>query len=219
MYWPDFQLDYSNMYSSEPFVPYHASHFTVTNVLFQHLQIYWIVKKRLGILLDTIFARTTIRRESYGRTPPTAGSDVFVRNLRSFVSLARSGGIRVVLASQPLHRSEDYFRRLMAGSRANSLMVFPLHDEFVQHHIAFNEILREVAEETGAYFLDNDPALAGRDEHFVDYIHYTQLGVDQLAKSFCEFLASGPLNAWVKRRSAPAPDSVSTELARPCTGS
>lgn len=96
----------------------------------------------------------------------------------------------MVLASQPLHRSEDYFKRLFAGKLTNSVIVFPTHEEFIKHHLYFNAIIRDVAKDAGVWFIDNDLSLGGEDEYFIDHIHYTVLGVEKLAQNYLEFLIS-----------------------------
>ena len=97
-------------------------------------------------------------------------------------------GIEVLLASQPLQPSEEYFDRLMADAPFNDVIVYPLHPEFVQHHYAFNRIIEEVAMDTGALFVDNERALGGDKRYFVDLIHYSELGVVRLARNYCDFL-------------------------------
>jgi hypothetical protein len=98
------------------------------------------------------------------------------RNLRSFVTLARSHGIHVLLASQPLQPSEEYFLRHMSRKPYNKRIGYPLQDEFIKHRHHYNEIIRHVATDQGTWFLDNDAPFAGDERYFIDLVHYTLAG-------------------------------------------
>ena len=58
---------------------------------------------------------------------------------------------------------------------------------------ACNQIIREVAEETGALFVDNDAALGADEAYFVDYIHYTCDGVRKVAEDYAAVIMSSGL--------------------------
>ena len=70
----------------------------------------------------------------------------------------------------------------------NSLITYPLHEEFVYHHRILNESIRQVAEETRAMFIDNDSKLGGNTEYFIDFVHYTPKGVRVLASNYAKFI-------------------------------
>jgi hypothetical protein len=113
---------------------------------------------------------------------------VFKRNLRSFVVLAKSRGIKVVLGTQPLERSQEYFERHVPYKPYNDVVRYPLHDEFVRHHESYNRAIGEVAAEEGATLADNDKAFGGDSALFSDYVHYTLEGVRRLAASYADVL-------------------------------
>ena len=185
-YWPAFTFDYSNKYQYRYYLPDVESVYTASNILFQRSELYWLVRSRMRKLAGY----PEIRRRSYGSAPPQLAVEVFKRNLGSFIAIAKHEGIRVVLGNQSLQPSEDYFKRHMAFKSYNSIVTYPIHDEFVHHHRAFNEAMRHVAEDAGVLFVDNDSVLGGNREFFVDFIHYTPDGVDVLASNYAESLKS-----------------------------
>ncbi|MBN1937922.1 MAG: SGNH/GDSL hydrolase family protein, partial [Anaerolineae bacterium] len=187
-YWPNPTFDYANKYS-HPFygVPDIEHIYTPANIVFQHSQLYWVVRD--GVEQLTASGEwPPLQRRSYGSEPPALVAGAFERNLRSIVALAQANGIDVLLGTQPLQPSEPYFLRHMAYKSYNDVVVYPEHDEFVQHHRAFNEIIRRVARETGVYLADNDPVLNGEERYFIDFVHYTPLGVTRLAENVTDVI-------------------------------
>ncbi|MDK2742931.1 MAG: SGNH/GDSL hydrolase family protein [Nitrospira sp. BO4] len=182
-YFPNFTYDYSNKYSNPFFFPDYASRFTIPNVLFQHSRLYWFIYHRLH--KNPTYS---VQRKSYGYVPSPVSSAVFKRNLQSFVTLAQGNGIPVLLASQPLHPSEEYFVNHMAYKPYNDIAVYPLQGEFVSHHRYYNTIIEEVAAETKSFYLDNDAILRGETDYFVDPVHYTRKGVEQLAENYANYI-------------------------------
>ncbi len=179
-YWDDFAFDLSHKYSHTFYnAPGAEDRYTLSNILFQHSQLYWFIRERLR-RPDT--ARP-LRRESMGREPPPVAAAVFRRNLRSFVALARHNDIRVVLGSQALLDTEEAFLRHMAVKPYNDVITYPLHEEFVAHHRRYNAIMKEVAEAEGAVFVDNS-RLDNQQAYFIDFVHYTPQGVEALAASY-----------------------------------
>lgn len=186
-YWPDFTFDYSNKYSSKFYhMPDVGSICTTSNMLFQHSQLYWYVREKMNAGVTN--ERTEIRRRHYDIKSLQLPLQVFKRNLRSFVAIAKENGIKVLLGNQPLQPSEEYFNRHVAYKPYNSIVTYPLHDEFLQHHRAFNNAIKQVAEETHVLFIDNDSALGGKKDYFIDYVHYTPEGVYKLANNYANFL-------------------------------
>jgi hypothetical protein len=186
-YWPKFTFDYSNKYGHEYYsIPEYKSIFTFSNALFQHSQLYWVIRGRIGKLTSN--ESRELRRKSYGIEPPQLASKIFIRNLRTFVAVAKENGIRVLLGNQPLQPSEEYFIAHMGYKPYNSIVTYPLHNEFVNHHRTFNKAIKQVAEETRVLFIDNESKLGGNKEYFIDFIHYTPKGVSILANNYTKFL-------------------------------
>ncbi len=206
-YFPGFVPDYSHKFGTRYYVRNLEllENFTPLNLLCQHFQLYWIVKDRLARLAGPETPPdTTIRTRSYGPEPPAEARAVFVRNLRSLVALARENGIPVILGTQPLEPSREYWLRHMAYKPYNELAVYPLQEEFVAHHQSYNRALREVAAATGSPLVDNERIFGGRRELFVDFVHYTAAGVDRLATDYADhILAQGLLDHPLPPREQP----------------
>ncbi len=187
-YFPNFAFDYSNKYSAQSFLPTDS----LAHKLFGWSRFYWVLQSRVEALtyrLDD--ARGGIyQRRSYGNEPPKDAEEVFKRNLLTFVAIAKSRSIPVILASQPLETSEEYWDRHMKYKEYNNIVTYPLHKEFVAHHHRYNKIIQDVARETHSYFVDNDALFAGDKKYFADFVHYTKLGVEQLAKNYFDYIVS-----------------------------
>lgn len=183
MYFPNFTYDYSHKYSNPFYLPDYASRFTIPNILFQHSRLYWFMYHRLH--KEHTYS---IQRKSYGDIPTPLASMVFKRNLQSFVTLAQANGIQVLLASQSLQPSEEYFVKHVQYKSYNDIVIYPLHNEFVSHHKYFNKIIEQVATETKSFYLDNDAILNGEKDYFVDPVHYSRKGVEQLAENYANYL-------------------------------
>lgn len=183
MYWPNMAYDYSNKYSHAFYMP-NFKNFTIINSLFQYSNLYWVIKNRLGRLIKP----PSLQRVSYGDQPTSKAIHIFKRNLLAFAAMAQSTGAQVLLATQALQQDEDMFLKHMAHKPYNSIVSYPLHEEFVKHHRSFNRIIQDAAKESGALFIDNDASFKGEREYFVDYVHYTPQGVDKLAHNYARFL-------------------------------
>jgi lysophospholipase L1-like esterase len=188
-YFPGITFDYANKYSNGAYtLGNRGSLHSVSNVLLQHSQLYWWIKKRLQNLSYQYDSRYRIRRTSYGDQPPSGAHEAFRRNLHSFVTLAKTNGIQVVLGTQPLEESEEYFRLHMGFKSYNDVVKYPIHSEFVAHHKAYNQTIREVAEEDGVYLADNDAAFNNNRALFTDFVHYTLEGANRLAENYAKVL-------------------------------
>ena len=187
-YWPSFTFDYSHKYSTTFYsVPDLKTVYSPSNIIFQHSQLYWVVQS----YIDTIFKKEQsypLQRVSYGYELPSLVTGVFKRNLQSIVTLAKANEVEVVLATQPLLPDEDYFLDHMRYKPYNSIVLYPLHEEFVQHHHTYNRIIEEVAKENQTLFIDMDALLAEQPEYFIDFVHYTPEGVEALAENYANLL-------------------------------
>lgn len=126
-----------------------------------------------------------VRHRAYGPEPPALAQEIFERNLRSFVTLARDNGIQIVLGSQPLERIDQAdFDHDMAVKPYNDVVIYPPVDEFISHHKRFNTIIETTTRRMGATFVDNDKVFAGDSRYFKDFIHYSKAGVERLAANY-----------------------------------
>lgn len=173
-YFPGFRPDYSHKFAHDYYVP------GLDELLLKRSRLYRLADARLRRL-----ASFPIRRRSYGPTPPAPGQAVFERNLRSFVTLAQANRITVILGTQPLEAtSEQAFDQALRNKPYNAVVTYPEHEEFVLHHQAFNQIIRDVAQSTGSTLVDNELIFGGNSILFSDFLHYSEAGVERLARNY-----------------------------------
>jgi hypothetical protein len=184
-YFPGNAFNYANKYGTEFYgLPNVRSLYSLPNVLLQHSELYWALQSRLDRVVRAHDPSYAIHRVSYGMEPPADAREAFRRNLVSFVRLAKGAGIEVLLGTQPLEPSEESFVRHMAFKPYNDIVQYPLHEEFLAHHAAYNQVVREVATAEGAFLVDNAARFAGHRERFIDFVHYNLEGVEALAANF-----------------------------------
>ena len=113
-----------------------------------------------------------------------AGERMFRRNLTSLVRAIAASGAVPVLVSMP--RSGDPTRveevRQGDGSGAG-IGPLPLPERFFSDFDRFNEVVRRVAEEQGAIFIDMARTLVEHPDTFVDVVHYSTRGIRDFARA------------------------------------
>lgn len=193
-YWPNFTFDYSNKYGNDFYnVPDFKHTYTALNVFFQHSQLYWVLRKSLKRITNNRSGLPGLKRRSYGDEPSPVALRTFKRNIRSIVAIAKKNGIKVLLGTQALLPTEEYFNIHMEGKPYNHIVIYPLHEEFVSHHEAFNDAIVEVAISEDVYYIDNRLAISGDKQYFIDFVHYTAEGVEQLARNYVNVIIGGAL--------------------------
>jgi len=190
-YIPDFAPDYSNKFSHPAYTKGQTSGEHIMRTLFGWSTLYWIfehqfVRISLPAIKEAIGGKA-YTRASYGPEPPAEAQDIFRRNLETFVDIAKSHGIKVVLATQPFEPSIEYWDRTMRFHLINDIVVYPLHEELVMHHERFNEIIREVARVKGVSLVDNAKDMNGIAEYFRDHVHYTKEGLEHIADNYANY--------------------------------
>ncbi len=199
-YWTDFTFDYSNTFSDKFYkIPDFESVLSTPNLLFQHSQLYWFISHRLEKMRHkgNIYP---IQRKSQGNEPNPLALNTFKRNLESFISLAHARNIKVLLGTQALYPKEEFFNRIGNRFPYNDKVIYPLHEELIEHHRVYNKMIATVAKERSTLFVDNGASLEGREEFFMDHIHYTPEGVRQLVQNYVHALGkSGVMDHLLKK--------------------
>jgi hypothetical protein len=108
--------------------------------------------------------------------------EVFRRDLRNLVAVAKANGVIPVLITEPValtdqtdfaHLTQE--QRKMRLDHATVYVSVPAKELYGLFQRAYR-IIREVAEEEGALFIDVDAALPKTPEIFFDYVHHTDTG-------------------------------------------
>jgi hypothetical protein len=181
-FFDDFTPDYANKYGHEYY------NMTLSRYLCSSLRLCRTITSRIE---KSKLLTYPPRRKSYGPMPLQDAQDVFRRNLTSFATLAKSNGIEVILGSQPLGEySESEFDEHVNVKPYNDDIYYPLHEEFIQHHGRFNEIIKTVADDLGVFYTANDETFGGNPDYFSDIVHYTKEGVELLARNYEDTVSS-----------------------------
>lgn len=190
LYWPGFRPDYWNKYAHEFYAyPDYEGIYSWSNVLFQNSRLYWFLNEHLRRWTDESEIQSVeLRRRPYPDDELARGTEIFRRNLETFIGVARTHGATVALGTQPLEPSLEAFLRGMAHKTYNDVVVYPPHEEFVAHHELYNETIRRVAAETDATLVDNAPLFRERPELFVDFVHYREDGLRLLAQNYADVI-------------------------------
>ena len=188
LYWPGLRPDYWNKYAHEFYAyPDYEGIYSWSNVVFQHSRLYWFLSEQVRRWTDASETQSAkLQRRPYPNDELARGTEIFRRNLETFISIAHTHGAAVALGTQPLEPSLEAFLRGMAHKTYNDVVVYPPHEDLVAHHELYNETIRRVADETGATLVDNAPLFRGRPELFVDFVHYHEDGLRLLAASYAD---------------------------------
>ena len=196
-YWVNFSFDYSNKYGQDVYnVPDYTKEFTITNALFHWSSFYWYIKDKIDIIKQGFlekeianYEKNNINKQTIGNEPSKISQYIFRRNLLTFYYISHNWGIPVLYASQPMKANaneSDY----LPNKLDPRLFVNVTPSEKIAHHIFFNKIIKDVADSTGSYYLDNDSLLAGKAEYFIDAVHYTKLGIEKVANNYFDYIKS-----------------------------
>ena len=162
----------------------------------------WHVRLNQGIVVDTTGERLKLLQTGRPTPIPAEPRDVdaalvnYADALRQIVETARLRNVRLVLVTQPALWGDELTPH---GSRRLRLArVFPLPREWKflspQNLRAvldgYNETLIQVAEETGASYIDPTSMLTAQQDYFYDDYHLNEEGTRQLAKILADWFES-----------------------------
>lgn len=114
----------------------------------------------------------------------------FERNLRDFISIARSKEMAVLLATQPSLYRDDL------TPEEQQLLMFPLTHyrdgkrpslhSFVDGMRIFNDVTRRLAKESGIDLVDLEQRMPKTTDYLYDDVHYTPAGNELIGNAFAE---------------------------------
>ena len=96
------------------------------------------------------------------------GKEIFKTNLTNIAAVAKINKVNVILGMQAA-----------CFKKAKGLSYIKKEDFY-----AYNNIIKEVAQEQNLAVVDCFKALGENPEYFLDLVHYTEYGVDKLSDAF-----------------------------------
>ena len=127
----------------------------------------------------------------------------FERNLVALVETAQSTAPVVALAtfSQRLRPDQSEDERRKAAITAAFYMPYMSADGIVAGFAAYNRAIMRAASKTGALLIGGEDSIPADERHFVDSVHFTDLGSARMADRVVDALAgSAKLKALVQSR-------------------
>ena len=202
-YWPNFTTDYSNKFSHS-FYNHRliSKEEQLLNFIFRHFRTYWWIHKRLEKIAAAEHIQS-VQRKSYGLEPPQEGLKTFSTNLTTFITIAKQNRIRVLLVTEPFEPSPEMFDRHMPNKVYNDIVIYPLQNEFVEHHRRYNQEIAKVAKINGTYFVDLDQEFNANSAYFSDLVHYSDLGIEKLATTLTSYIKAQKL---IQNTTVPTPE-------------
>ena len=158
----------------------------------------WLLaEKNLRVLSAQRSARTNPKRVSVDTT--TLGKE-YREELTQVVRAAQQSAKIVALATFSIHprieQAED--EQISATSSAFVYMPFVTPRLLIESFERYNEIVREVARETGVLLIEGENDIPGNRLHFADTVHFTDAGSKAMAERVTRALmVSGQLKDFV----------------------
>lgn len=113
-------------------------------------------------------------------------TEAFRNNLIAIVKLAEAHNIVPVLMTQPAIFTEDKVALAYGHKPYNSLVLYPPLDQFQQLFEKYNGVIKQVARDQGAYFVDMYNLLGSDEKYYKDMVHLTPLGLRRFAELYAE---------------------------------
>lgn len=149
-YFPVLTPDYSNKYGTRYFMPNYPNPFTAINYLSQWSNLYWALKEKASEWDTAMFEPSRVTMPEL----PAASKKLFVRNLDTFIAVAQSRHIPLIIASQPIDENKTTWDAYLKSRPYRNDVAYPLHEEFLAHHQLFNGIISERARAHSIPFVD-----------------------------------------------------------------
>lgn len=163
--------------------------------------LFWhLVEKNLRVLAaDRATADPARRLET---SPETLGAE-YRRELTAVVHAAQETGKLVAVAtfSTQLRRDQTGEQQTRAAASAFFYMPFVTPSLLIDGYERYNQIIREVAGETGALLIEGESEIPGDSAHFTDAVHFTDAGSKAMADRVSRVVRASPtLRGIVSRR-------------------
>jgi len=149
--------------------------------LARHSLLWNLVEKNLDVLSAQDDARSNIGRL---QVDPAAIGLRFRQDLTSLVEAAKEKAkvVAVVTFSIQPRADQDKEQQLRASASALYYMPFIAPETLIAAYARYNEVIRQVAKETGVLLIDEVDSIPGDALHFADTVHFTDSGSELMAR-------------------------------------
>jgi lysophospholipase L1-like esterase len=115
----------------------------------------------------------------------------FRHDLTALITASKARANRVAIAtfSVQLRSWQDAEQKTRASTSALYYMPFMSPESLISAYRRYNDIIREVATETGVLLIEGEDAIPGDTEHFNDTVHFKDAGSERMAERVSQALA------------------------------
>ena len=149
-----------------------------------------LVEKNLRVLASERDAR-----RNQGRLKLDASSlgEQFRKELTHFVRVAQKDAklVAVTTLATRVRPDQTPEQQMSALSSAIFFMPFITAKDLIDAYARYNQIIREVATDTGARLIDGEDTILGDGTHFTDSVHFTDAGSRAMAERVSRALIRG----------------------------
>ena len=168
--------------------------------LAKHSLLWYLVEKNLH--LKAVQRNAVDAKKRLEFSPSKLGVQ-FRKELTQLVLAAKqiSGVVALATFSYQIRPEQTPEQQLVAASSALYYMPFMTLNGLVEAYTQYNQIIADVARDTGAILIDVETAIPGDSKHFNDTVHFTDAGSLVMAHRVSEaVLASAEFQALVKAK-------------------
>jgi lysophospholipase L1-like esterase len=154
--------------------------------------LWYLVEKNLLVLQAQHTAQASQGRLEVD--PGTLGEE-YRQSLTQLVRAAQQNAKLVAVAtfSIQLRRDQSSEQQMRASQSAFFYMPFATTHLLLDGYQRYNQIVREVAKETGAMLIEGEDDIPGDPAHFTDTVHFTDAGSRAMAQRISRALISSPM--------------------------
>lgn len=159
--------------------------------LAQYSLLWFLVEKNLRVKLAQQAAAGDGERLEFD---PASLGQQFRQDLSTLITEAQKVADVVAVAtfSHQVRASQSAERQLQASSSALYYMPFMSPEGLLEAYERYNQIIREVARETGAVLIGGEMEIPGDGEHFNDTVHFSDSGSRLMAERVVGVLREAP---------------------------
>ena len=158
----------------------------------RHSLLWYLVEKNFRVLTAQREAQTSRNRLEVD--PAILGKE-YRQGLTQVVLAARQTAKLVAVAtfSTQLRREQSPEVQLSASASALFYAPFATPRLLLDSYGRYNQIMREVARETGAFLIEGENEIPGDALHFTDTVHFSDAGSNAMAERISRSLAASPV--------------------------